>query len=81
MMAYIQIFKVYHITKGNDRFKHERANNTYGVLASFCAELTTTTAGLVVFMPGAAVAYFMVGFPNDGFPFLILLFWAVSHFL
>jgi hypothetical protein len=77
MMAYIQTFKVYHISRGNARFKHERANNTYGVLAAFLAETTTTAIGLTTFIPGAAVAYFMMGYPNKGFPFLMLLFWLV----
>jgi hypothetical protein len=77
MMAYIQIFKVYHLTRGNMRLKHEMSNNTYTVHAAFFAELTTSAIGVLSFTPGAAVAYFMMGYPNESYPFLLFHFWMV----
>eukprot|EP01036_Dinobryon_divergens_P033941 gene33941-43849_t len=78
MMAYIQVFKVYHLNRNNHRFRHERANNTYTVFSYFCAELTTTSVMLLSFSPGAAIAYFMMGFPNDAYPFMLFLFWMTA---
>ena len=67
------------MSKANARFKHERANNTYSVLAAFCAELTITSIGLLTFIPGTAVAYFMMGFPSGSYLFIALVFWMVRH--
>ena len=78
-MTYIQVFKVYHLSKANHRFHHERANNTYDVLPYFLAELTVTATLLLSFIPGAAIAYFMIGFPNQAFPFLLFTFWLVRN--
>lgn len=78
MMCYIQVFKVYHLSQSNHRFRHERANNTYGVLAYFFAELTVSSLFLLSFIPGAAIAYFMAGFPGEAFPFLLFTFWMTA---
>ena len=79
MMSYIQVFKVYHLSKANYRFKHEISNNTYTVFSYWFAELTTTAIMLSTFIPGTIIAYFMMGLPSKSFPFLILLFWMVSN--
>lgn len=78
MMSYIQVFKVYHLSKANYRFKHELSNNTYTVFSYWFAELTTTAIMLSTFIPGTIVAYFMMGLPSNSYPFLILLYWMVS---
>jgi fatty acid desaturase len=70
--------QIYHLSRGSALFKHERANNTVSVLAVFFADLTTTAIGLLTFIPGTAIAYFMAGFPNSTFPFIMLIFWVVS---
>jgi hypothetical protein len=69
--------QIYHLSRGSALFKHERANNTVSVLAVFFADLTTTAIGLLTFIPGTAIAYFMAGFPNSTFPFIMLIFWVV----
>lgn len=78
MNMYIPVFKVYHLMKNDERFLHEHANNTYTVLEAWTAELITVMILLVLYIPGAAVAYFMVGLPARAFPFCMLVFWMVS---
>ena len=70
--------QIYHLSRGSALFKHERANNTCSVLATFFADLTTTAVGLLTVIPGSAVAYFMMGFPNEAYPFIMFVFWMVS---
>jgi ABC-type multidrug transport system ATPase subunit len=78
MMTYIQVFKVYHLSRADRRFQHEKANATYSVLAYWLAELTATSILLVSFIPGTVFAYFMMDLPGKSYPFLILLYWMVS---
>jgi len=78
MMIYIQIFKVFHMSRGDRRFQHERCNQVYGVIPYFCAELVSTAVLLVTVLPGTSIGYFMAGLPNKSYPFLMLLFWMVS---
>ena len=70
--------QVYHLSKASARFLHEKANNTYSVPAAFLAELTTTSIGLLTFIPGTAVTYFMMGFKNEAYPFMMFVYWMVS---
>lgn len=72
------ISQVYYLSKASARFLHEKANNTYSVSAAFLAELTTTSIGLLTVIPGMTVTYFMMGFPRESYPFLIILYWLVS---
>jgi len=81
MMSYIQVFKVYHLSRANSRFKHEISNNTYTVFAYWLAELTTTAIMLSTFIPGTVIAYFMMDLPSKSYPFLLLLFWMVSKYI
>ncbi len=78
MMAYIQVFKVYHLSRSNKRFKHEVTNKTYDIFAYWLAELTGTAILLISFIPGTIVAYFMIQLPSEAYPFLLFLFWLVS---
>lgn len=71
-------YQVYHLSRTSARYKHERVNNTYCVPAAFFADLTSTSVSLLSFIPGLAVAYFMIGFPNDAFPFAMFVYWLVS---
>ena len=57
---------------------HERANDTYSVTAAFFADFTTTAIGLLVYIPGTAVAYFMMGYPLEAYPFIMCVFYMVS---
>lgn len=70
--------QVYYLSKASARFLHEKANNTYSVTAAFLAELTTTSIGLLTVIPGMTVTYFMMGFPRESYPFLIIVYWMVS---
>lgn len=78
VMMYIQVFKVYHLAKSNERFRHENTNNAYSVLAAWCAELFSVSVLLITYIPGGAMGYFMAGFPGEAFPFIMLLLWLVS---
>ena len=78
MSLFLSMYQTYHLSRASARFKHERANNTYSVLAAFAAELTVSTVGLLTFIPGTAVAYFMMVFPSDSYIFIALVFWMVS---
>jgi hypothetical protein len=64
--------------KANGRFQHEHTNNSYSVLAGWSAELFCVASLLVTYIPGAAIGYFMAGFPGKAFPFMMLLLWMVS---
>jgi hypothetical protein len=70
--------QIYHLSRASALFKHERANNTVSVLATFFADLTTSAIGLLSVIPGSAVSYFMMGFPNEAYPFIMFVFWMVS---
>jgi hypothetical protein len=78
LSLFSSIYQTYHLSRASARFNHERANNTYAVLAAFLAELTVSTIALLTFIPGTAVAYFMMGFPTDSYLFVALVFWMVS---
>lgn len=66
------------MNKANIRLAHELANNSYSVLAYWCANLATTALLLVFCLPGVAIAYFMMGFPGRAFPVMMLNAWMVS---
>lgn len=78
MMSYIQVFKVYHLSRANIRFKHEVTNGTYDIFAYWLAELSATAILLTTFIPGTVVAYFMMGLPSEAYPFLLFLFWLTA---
>jgi ABC-type multidrug transport system ATPase subunit len=78
MSMSLSVYQVYHLSRGSLRFKHERANNTYTVLAAFAAELTTTPIGLICFIPGTMISYFMFGAPSSDYAFYMFVCWLVS---
>jgi ABC-type lipoprotein export system ATPase subunit len=69
------------MNKANIRLAHELANNSYSVLAYWCANLATTALLLVFCLPGVAIGYFMMGFPARAFPVMMLNAWMVRRFL
>lgn len=77
MMSYIQVFKVYHLSRADRRFKHENSNKQYSILAYWLAELTATATLLVTFVPGTIFAYFMMDLPGDAYGFMLLNYWMV----
>ena len=76
MNGWAHCFKVYHLSKTDKRTKHEYANNKYNLYIWCLADIFTTATLNVVFFPVAAIAYFMMNLPQDGFPFLILNYWV-----
>ena len=78
MMCYIQVFKVYHLSRSDQRVRHEISNNTYFIMAYWLSELTTTMIMLLSFLPGTIIAYFMMGLPSKAYPFLLFLFWMTA---
>lgn len=76
MNGWAHCFKVYHLSKTDKRTKHEYANNKYNLYVWCLADIFTTAVLNVVFFPVAAIAYFMMNLPKDGFPFLILNYWV-----
>ena len=82
MVIYGQVFKVYHMFTANGRFRHEQWNNTYSVFAYWLAEMTVIAPLLFVcYIPGVAIAYFMMGFPSQAFGFIALLMWLVCLYV
>ncbi len=78
MNGTVHIFKVYYLSAFNRRIQHEMANNSYGALSISLAESIATMTLTVGFLPSVPLLYFMMGFPPEGFPFLLLLCWVVS---
>ena len=79
MTIYIQIFKVYHMNKANERFAHEHGNGSYSTFAYWFADYLTVATLMVSYIPGAAIGFFMAGFPGEAFPFIMLLVWLVRE--
>jgi hypothetical protein len=66
------------MSKNDKRTEHELANNKYNVFVYSFADLFATATLTVVFFPVAAIAYAMMGFPQEAFPFLLLNYWMTS---
>lgn len=71
--SFIQIFKAQFLVLSNARFCHEYANNLYSPVVYWAAEFTTTCICSLVFLPGVAVAYFMIDFPAKAAGFVMLV--------
>jgi hypothetical protein len=50
---------------------HEHENSMYGVMSSVLAELLVLMLAVPGYIPAIAIGYFMIGFPLQGFPFMI----------
>jgi hypothetical protein len=50
---------------------HEHENSMYGVMSSVLAELVVLMLAVPGYIPAIAIGYFMIGFPLQGFPFMI----------
>ena len=71
-------FKVYYLSSANKRVAHEISNAKYPVSAWILADTITTASLALLFAPVAPIAYFMMGYPSDGFPFVLVACWLVS---
>jgi hypothetical protein len=64
--------------KAGERQQHERMNQAHTVFTFWIAQITTSGMLLISYMPGLAVAYFMIGFPAKAFPVMMLNCWTVA---
>jgi hypothetical protein len=78
ILCYTQVFKIYHLTRGNIRFKHERSNNAYSPAIAWWTELTTTAIMVNALLPGVFIALAMMNVPQESYPFFVILCWMVS---
>jgi hypothetical protein len=78
MMVYVNVFKVYHLFKAGERQVHEGMNQAHSVFTFWVAQMTTSGLLLMFYMFGLAIAYFMIGFPPEAFPVMMLNCWTVS---
>lgn len=78
MNSYMHVFKVYHIVVHQARTFHESRNGSYSIFAAWVAETIVVCIMLVIFTPGFIIAYFMMGFPVEPFPFLLLSYWTCA---
>ncbi|CAM9188663.1 unnamed protein product, partial [Ectocarpus fasciculatus] len=72
MFTWIHAFKVYYISACDRRTVHEIANNAYSPITVVMADTLTTAVMSCFFFPVPAISYFMMGFPAEGFAFVIL---------
>lgn len=78
MFSWVNVFKVYHISRTDKRTIHEVCNNKYSPLAFLLADFVAMATLTVLFFPMILIAYFMMGFPAKAVPFVILCCWMVS---
>lgn len=75
--TYIHVFKTHYLVVNNARFHHEHSNRAYAVVPYWSAELIATCIGTAAFLPGIAIAYFMMGLPSESFGFSFLLLYIL----
>lgn len=78
IFCWIQVFKVFHLSRNDKRTKHEMSNNKYSAFDIVLADSLTTAIMTILFIPAVPIMYFMMGFPAIAFPFCILNCWMVS---
>lgn len=78
MFCWIHAFKVFYISACDKRTVHEISNNSYSPLTVVLSDTLTTATMACAFFPVPAIAYFMMGYPSEGFGFLILCCWMTS---
>ena len=78
MFTWIHAFKVFYISACDKRTVHEIANNSYSPLLIVLVDTFTTAVMSCLFFPVPAIAYFMMGYPAEGFLFVLLTCWMTS---
>lgn len=78
IFCWVQVFKVFHLSRNDQRTKHEMANNKYTAVELVTADTFVTAVMTILFIPCVPMMYFMMGFPAAGLPFLLLNSWMVS---
>jgi hypothetical protein len=77
LFSWVHVFKIFHISKTDERVVHEVANNKYSAIAFIIADTFSVGTLTVLFFPLIPLAYFMMGFPAKAFPFVVLNLWVV----
>lgn len=78
MNCWIHSFKVFYLSTSNKRASFEISNGKYSPLTVVIADILATSSLVLLFFPVGAIAYFMMGFPTDAFPFVALALWVAS---
>jgi ABC-type multidrug transport system ATPase subunit len=73
--TWVHAFKVFHLSSSDKRAQHEIYNQKYTPLAVIIADTISVSTLAVVFFGVPPIAYFMMGYPSEGFPFIILASW------
>jgi ABC-type multidrug transport system ATPase subunit len=76
--TWIHAFKVFHLSSSDKRAQHEIYNGKYSPFAVFLADIISVSSLAAFFLPVPPIAYFMMGFPGKGFPFIILICWVTG---
>lgn len=76
--TWIHAFKVFHLSSSDKRAQHEIYNGKYSPLAVIVADIFSVSSLAAFFLPVPPIAYFMMGFPGEGFPFIILACWLTG---
>lgn len=71
--VFVFVFKAFYFSEAVTYYEHERANNWYSATASTASELVSFMALSPGFAAGWLIAIWMIGFPVEAIPFLILL--------
>ena len=60
---------------------HELSNNKYSVAAVFIADSFSVATLMVMSLPTLFITYFMMGYPPEALPFVVLCCWVVRDLL
>ena len=75
--SFTVLFKVYHIHRGHLRFHQEMCNGSISPWVYWASDLTSSALLCFSFLPGVALAHYMIGLPLDSLPFMMLVSWLV----
>eukprot|EP00035_Acanthoeca_spectabilis_P004186 m.100041 g.100041 ORF g.100041 m.100041 type:complete len:1366 (-) comp12475_c0_seq12:70-4167(-) len=78
LSLYVYVFKSYYNATQYSVTKHEDANAMYGGISSTLSELAVLMMAVPGYIPATALGWFMIGFPAEGFPFMILFIFVAS---
>lgn len=88
LSVFVFVFKAFYFAEAVTYYQHERANNWYSATASTASELVSFLSLSPGFAAGWLIAVWMIGYPLDAIPFLVLLGFvsvftaeAVPHFI
>jgi ABC-type multidrug transport system ATPase subunit len=74
--TWVHAFKVFHLSASDKRAQHEIYNGKYPVLAVLVADIVSVSSLVLFLLPLPLIPYFMMGFPAEAYPFMILACWV-----